>query len=150
MIEGGGSLADGLETARHQGVLEPDPELDLRGTDASLKLALVAGALLGRPIEPGSIEVEDLRQIDLQAVRRRQSRGPTTRLIGRVSRGGDLSLRYEAVDLGHPLAIPSSQLAYAYDLGDELRVHVGYGLGAEGTAAATQVDVTRLADEGVP
>ena len=144
-IEAGGTLSDGLEVACRQGVLEPDPELDLRGTDAALKLALVAGALLGRPVDPATIAVQDLRSVDLDAVRARPGQGRTTRLIGRVTRDGRLSLRYEAVRADDPLANPPDRLVYAYDLGTEMpRVHVGHGLGADGTARATQVDVDRF------
>lgn len=143
-MEEGLSLGEGLERARRAGALEPDPELDLRGVDAAVKLALVVGALCGRPVDPGAVEVEDLRSVDTQAVRERAARGLTTRLVGRARRGGPLILRYEAVPRASALAVPAGRVAYLYALGGEQRLHFGEGVGADGTADAVLVDLRRL------
>ncbi len=145
-LEAGGTLADGLATARARGVLEPDPELDLAGTDAVLKLALVAGALRGHPVDPATLQVEDLRTVDPALVRARAARGTTTRLVGRAGPSGPLTLRYEELARSSPLAIPPTHLAYVYSLPSQRSVvHEGTGLGARGTAAALDLDAARLA-----
>lgn len=146
VMEAGGTLTEGLDAARACGVLEPNPELDLRGDDARMKLSLVAGGLAGGPVDPHTIVVQDLRSVDPRTVQRRASEGRATRLIGRAERGGALTLAYEAVDRASPLASPRDQLVYTYELDDGTqRIHRGRGLGAEGTAAALHADAQRLA-----
>jgi homoserine dehydrogenase len=125
-------------------VLEPDPELDLRGADAATKLALVAGALVGHAIPVDSIAAPDLRQVDVEAVRERASRGTTTRLVGRATRDGELRLSFEEVPRLSPLAIPATRVAYTYELAERTVVHVGDGIGPVGTARAVLRDLVRL------
>jgi homoserine dehydrogenase len=144
VLGAGGTFAEGLQAAASKGVLEPDPELDLRGLDAALKLAIVGGALLGRTIEPHEIEVQDLRTVDPAEVRKDAARGWVWRLVGRASREGGLTLRCEALPPDSPLAITTEEVAYVYTLPGEVRAHRGQGLGAQGTAAALHQDVLRL------
>ena len=47
-VERGGSIEDGIRQAQVAGVLEPDPELDLSGTDAAVKLAAVVRVCTAR------------------------------------------------------------------------------------------------------
>jgi homoserine dehydrogenase len=145
VLGAGGTFAEGLQAADRKGVLEPDPELDLRGIDAALKLSIVAGALLGRTIDPGEIEVQDLRTVDPAQVQKDAARGWVWRLVGRAWRHGGLQLRCEALPPDSPLAITTEEVAYVYTLPGEVRAHRGRGLGAQGTAAALHVDVLRLA-----
>lgn len=143
-LEEGLTLDEGIDRARRAGALEPDPELDLRGADAAVKLALVVGALTGRPVAPSAVDAQDLRDVDPDEVRARAAAGLTTRLVGRARRGGPLTLRYEALPATSPLAAPAGRVTYAYDLGGEQRVHTGAGVGAEGTADAVLYDLLRL------
>ena len=145
-IERGCSLDEGIEAARGRGLLEADPELDLRGADAAVKLAIVAGALRGRAVDPAGIPCEDIRDVDPGTLRRRASEGQTTRLIGRLDESGGLSLEYEALPVEHPLAVPCERVAYLYECTPaETRAHFGDGLGAENTAAAVYADLEELA-----
>jgi len=143
-IERGASFDEGFAEALAAGVLEPDPELDLKGIDAAVKLAIVAGILSGRPVDPGSIVAEDLRDVDLDEVRRRPARGATTRLVGRAGPGKTPTLRYEEVPCDSPLAVAPGRVAYAYRArGRDLCLHGG-GLGPDGTAAAVLSDLARV------
>ncbi|HSM06220.1 MAG TPA: hypothetical protein VK858_16490 [Longimicrobiales bacterium] len=141
-VEAGGSLEDGIAAAGEAGLLEADPELDLRGVDAAVKLAIVAGAVWGRSVEPATIPCDDIRDVDPEILRERARRGRTTRLIGRRDPTGRLSVRYEEVARGSLLDVPSDRVAYLYGLreGGE-RLHVGDGLGPDGTARALLRDV---------
>jgi len=148
VVELGGTLDDGIVEAQRLGFLEPDPELDLRGTDAAIKLAIVAGIITARRIDPRGISCQDIRSIDLRAVRARRRRSATTRLIGRLSAAGDLRVSYEEVSRDSILAAPAGRVVYEYRLsGDERRIHIGSGLGAAATAAALSTDVRGLAAE---
>lgn len=146
-VEEGASIAEGIRHAGELGLLETDPELDLRGTDAAVKLSIVAGALLGRPLDPSEIPATDIRSLNPDAVRSAAANGGTTRLVGRVRRDGDCSLDYEALAAGSPLAVPRDRVAYEYHLSDGgVRLHVGRGLGASETARAVLADLDRIVE----
>jgi homoserine dehydrogenase len=148
VVERGGTLAEGITEAQRLGFLEPDPELDLRGTDAAVKLAIVAGIVTGRRIDPRTIACTDIRAIDLLAVRARARRGAATRLIGRLSGTGALGVSYEEVPRDSVLAAPCGRVVYEYRLDrDERRLHLGSGLGAAATAGALWSDIRALAAE---
>lgn len=145
-VERGGSLDDGIAEARRLGFLEADPELDLRGADAAVKLAIVAGALRSHAIDPASIPCDDIRDLDPALVRERARRGRTTRLVARADEYGRLAVRYEEIERGSPLAAPVGRVVYAYVLEDgAARVHVGAGLGAVATARALRADIAAFA-----
>ncbi|MEN0062503.1 MAG: hypothetical protein AAGA48_10155 [Myxococcota bacterium] len=146
-IEEGGTFADGLARAEAMGVLEPDPELDLKGRDAAVKLALIAGALSGVPHSVDDVDVQDLRSIAPGTLQATAKAGQTTRLVGRIERGGSLSLRYAALDRTDSLAVHPDAVVYRYELADGAHTHVGYGVGAVGTAKALCVDIERLRGE---
>jgi len=143
-IERGGTLAQGIEEAHQRGYLESDPELDLRGRDAAVKLAIVAGALRGEAIDPDTIVCEDIRSLDVDVVRERVARGATTRLVARATPYG-LHAGYEELDRSSTLATPLGRVVYRYDLSrNERRLHIGGGLGAAATADALWIDVVAL------
>jgi len=145
-IERGGTLHDGIAEAQQLGYLEPDPELDLRGADAAVKLAIVAAALTGRRIDVDGIAIEDIRSLDPALLRARARRGCTTRLIARLHDNGALTVAYEELRRDSMFAVPPGRVVYEYRLDrDERRLYVGTGLGAEATAAALWLDVEALA-----
>ncbi len=141
-IESGRSFSEALDAARGRGVLEPDPEQDLSGRDAAVKLSVVIGAITGRSMDPACIHVQHFRDIDLDEVRRRPARGTTTRLVGRWNRDGHPTVGYEEVPRGSDLAVPVGRVVYGYDLRDGTRrIHAGEGVGHEETARALWVDL---------
>lgn len=145
-IEQGASIDEGIAEAQARGLLEPDPSLDLDGSDAATKLCAVWGAVFGETwAEPPAIERvqrEDLRALDAALLRERARRGATTRLVARGSRAGtDLRVRFEEVPQGSPLAAPPDRVVYGYELGSGLRLHTGLAVGHERTAAALRGDV---------
>jgi homoserine dehydrogenase len=147
-IEAGRSLADGIAAAQAAGVLEPDPTLDLDGTDAATKLRIVHGAVfgggpLGTPLPSfASIARDDLRTLDPDLVRARHARGTTTRLVARSDRRGcQWSVRFEELPRTSPLAAPPDRVVYGYELPAGLRVHTGLAVGHHATAGALRADV---------
>jgi len=145
-VENGATLEQGIAEAQRQELLEPDPELDLRGTDAAVKLAIVAGILTNRCIDPHSIPCEDIRTVDLSVVRARAANGATTRLVARLTEDGLLRVAYEEIARTSILAVPCGRVIYDYRLGAlERRLHIGAGLGAAATADALWADVRALA-----
>lgn len=149
-LERGASLAEALDGARRQGYLEGDPTLDLDGSDAACKLAIVVGLLFGVANDPATIAREDLRHLDLERVRWRARHGRTTRLVAEAERGGPLRVHYAELARTSPLAAPPDRVLYGYDQGrGQLRLHVGLGVGPRATAAALLEDVRRLARQEV-
>ena len=147
-IERGLTLEEGIDDARRLGFLEPDAELDLRGADAAVKLAIVAGIVTGRRIDPRTIVAEDIRSLDVHTIRARPRRNATTRLIGRLSDRGELHVGYEEVSRDSILAAPCSRVVYEYRLTrDERRLHIGSSLGSAATAGALFADIRALAGE---
>lgn len=140
VMEGGGSFQDGLTMADRRGFLEADPELDLKGVDAAVKLVVVEAALTGLPAE--LVAAQNLRDVDPEVVRERARDGLTTRLVGRVLRGGPSTVSYEPVRKGSPLDVRCDEVAYTYRMANgDVCTHQGKGLGAKQTAEAVLVDL---------
>jgi homoserine dehydrogenase len=145
-LERGRSFDEGCAWARALGLLERDPTQDLDGRDAALKLALIASLWLGRRLEPDAVvrrsDSADARALDPGLLRERRARGATTRLLGRATRDGRLSLAYEEVAAGSALAVPASHVSYTFALpSGATRVHLGDGLGPQKTARALVTDL---------
>ncbi len=141
-IEDGQDFAAGLAKASELGLLEANPELDLCGHDAALKLSIVVAAVFGRRLEPSALARLDLRSLDPHVLRRRAAEGRCTRLLAHCPREGDASLEFCELPRTSPLAVPRDRAAYAYELADgQLRLHVGSGLGPLPTAKAVLADL---------
>ncbi|MBM4062237.1 MAG: hypothetical protein FJ265_14240 [Planctomycetes bacterium] len=145
-IESGASVEQGVAAARARGMLEPDPTLDLDGSDAATKLAAVWGAVFGAPggpaVDVAAVARQHVRSLDPAVLRARAAAGATTRLVARGSRrGGDLRVAFEELPAGSPLAAPADRVVYGYELPEGLCVHTGFGVGAARTAAALVEDV---------
>lgn len=150
-IEAGAHPDEALAGARASGVLEPDATLDLDGTDAATKLAIVAGAVFGepflRPPVPHEIPRQPFASLDVELLRARARAGRTTRLVARAELGGrNLRVGYEELAADDPLAVGPALVAYHYDLVDGPRCFVGDGIGPERTAAALLADVQALVE----
>jgi len=148
-VEGGASLDEGVDAARALGLLEPDATLDLDGSDAAVKLLCVWAAVFGErgvaPPQLPAVRREDVRALDVDALRERRRRGSTTRLVARADRAASsLRVAFEEVPIGSPLAAPSDRVVYGYELPRGLRVHTGLGVGYVRTAEALLRDVERL------
>jgi homoserine dehydrogenase len=144
-LESGGSLSEGIDQARRLGFLEPDPELDLRGTDAAVKIAIVAGAIRGRVYDANGISCDDIRNLDPFVVQARARRGLTTRLVARLEAEGTAAVAYEEIQADSLLAAPCGRVVYRYDIdsGDH-HIYIGEGLGADATATAAWLDVNTI------
>jgi len=134
-LERGADWDGALRRARECGLCESSAEADLDGRDAAAKLAIVAGALFGRPIAPDEIVRTDVRE-------RLPARGRTTRLVARATRSGRFSVRAEELPRGSILAVPCDRVVYSYrSRNGQRRVHVGGGLGPARTAQALLADL---------
>jgi homoserine dehydrogenase len=62
-------------------------------------------------------------------------------LLARANRSGLLQVRFEEIAPDSPLVVPPDRVAYGYEVGGRLRVHVGFGVGYRGTATAMMADI---------
>jgi homoserine O-acetyltransferase len=141
-IEDGASLEAALDRAREAGFLEADPSKDLDGSDAAVKLAIVASLLTRSCVRVADIERPSFDRLDPELLVARRRNGRTTRLVGRVHASGALSLAYEELPRVCSLAVPAGRVAYSYGLKHGgARVHIGSGVGTEGTVRALLADL---------
>jgi homoserine dehydrogenase len=144
-IEDGATLSEAAGAAQRLAYLESDPELDFRGVDAAVKLAIVAGVLTERRIDPAGIPCQDIRTLDFREVAARPRRGCTTRLVARLDAHGGVRVGYEEIARDSVLAARAGQVVYDYRLTrGERRLHVGGGIGPAATADALWADVQAL------
>jgi len=131
-MEAGRGFEEALERARQAGVVEADPEDDLAGWDAAVKLACLANVLLGVDLAPEAVERTDVREIAPERLAAARDRGARVKLVARAERprpgvAAGVAARVEAeeVPLGDPLAQvsgTSSALRLVADLAGRLVV----------------------------
>jgi homoserine dehydrogenase len=142
-IEKGSTLWEGIENAGRNGLLESDPTFDLDGSDALIKISIVAKAVFGFKYQLNKIERQHIQNIDPELIRYRKKIGKTTRLIGKANLDGSLKISYDEVDLNSPLCTTHFSVAYQYHLNNNSNlIFTGNGIGPIGTAKSIIEDLT--------
>jgi len=96
-----------LEGAQAAGIAEADPTLDVDGWDAANKLVIIANSVLRRPTTLADLDVEGIRGVSLDDLRRARSSDRVIKLLAVAERTGDdyaLSVRPTLLASDHPLA----------------------------------------------
>lgn len=138
----GNDYLQSLDAARARGLLESDPEQDLGGSDAAVKLAIIAKLIFNIPVAIPQIPREHIRSVHADRIAEARAAVRTLRLVGRATRDGKLSVCYESLDRGAPLVAPPDRLIYQFRLRDgSTRVITGFGVGPAATAAALLADI---------
>jgi homoserine dehydrogenase len=155
MSDHGRSYSETLAEAQRRGYAEADPTLDVDGTDAAHKLAILARIAFGVGVAADSVEhrgIAGLHQIDIRYAR---ELGYTIRLLAeawldtKVQNGGQLALHVSPVLLRHHA--PLAQVRGAYNaihvVGDAVgdTLYYGQGAGQMPTASAVVADIIDLA-----
>lgn len=140
-MEEGLAFADALALAQRSGLAEADPSLDVDGTDAAQKLAILADLAFGLPLR--QVTVAGIRDVD---VRGATHGGSVIRLVAdarRVAGGVDLNVGPRLLPRSHPLASVREENNAVVVRGravGELML-TGKGAGSMPTAAAVLSDV---------
>ena len=87
MTERGASYADALAEAQRLGYAEADPTLDVDGTDAAHKLAILAQIAFGVAARPTDIERHGIDRVDAMDIRFADELGYTIKLLAEAWAG---------------------------------------------------------------
>lgn len=146
MYEEGTDYAAALEAAKAAGYAEPDPTLDVEGTDSAHKLVLLAAVAFGRMPDFGSFHVEGISHLDATDIAYAKELDYTVKLLAIAEDSdGRLILRVHPALLReeHPLAAVSGPFNAVFVEGDAVGTTMFYGPGAGSlpTAVAVLSDV---------
>ncbi|MBY0525089.1 MAG: homoserine dehydrogenase [Gemmataceae bacterium] len=155
MSEYGRSYAEALAEAQQRGYAEADPTLDVDGTDAAHKLAILAQLAFGVPVPVSVIDhrgIADISQVDLRYAR---ELGYTIKLLaeawfdGNGQPGGQLALHVSPVLLRHSELLaqvrgPYNAIRVQGDAVGDIALY-GRGAGQMPTASAVVADLIDLA-----
>ena len=151
MTDEGGAFDEMLRAAQEKGYAEADPTMDIDGTDAAQKLALLCRIAFRRGLSPDDILREGISHISPQDIDFARELGYTIKLLAVAKAAGD---RVEA--RVHPALVPSGALLA--NIKDEFnaveivghavgpQVFYGRGAGELPTASAVVSDLVDLAE----
>ncbi len=157
MSERGTSYAEVLAAAQQRGYAEADPTLDVDGTDAAHKLAILAQIAFGIAVPLEKIPRRGIAQIDQADIRYAKELGYTIKLLAEAwlepgagdNGDGQLALHVSPVMLRHlaPLALVRDAFNALFVVGDAVgnTLYYGRGAGQMPTASAVVADLIDLA-----
>ncbi len=150
MFKEGKDFKTALEEAKELGYAEADPTLDINGTDAAHKIAILASLSYGGFLDFSKVHIEGIEDINLMDIELAKELGYTLKLLAIAkSHNGEVEVRV------HPTFLPSDhQLAKVDGVfnavmveGDSVGETMFYGRGAGSlpTASAVVSDVVDIA-----
>jgi homoserine dehydrogenase len=150
MSERGVGYAEAVAEAQRRGYAEADPTLDVDGTDAAHKLAILAQIAFGATVPVERIERRGITGVEAMDIRFAKELGYTIKLLAEAWQSGrQLALHVEPVLLRH--AAPLARVRGAYNavqvVGDAVgdTLYHGPGAGALPTASAVTADLIDIA-----
>ena len=146
MEEDGANYADVLKLAQQKGFAEADPSMDVDGTDATQKLAILAHLAFGVWVPWAEIPRTGIEGLDLDLLNYAGELGYRIRLVAVASRSdGKLAMRVAPalVKIGTPLAETRGAYNAVSIVGDAVGRMFFHGLGAGQmpTASAVVADI---------
>jgi homoserine dehydrogenase len=152
MSETGISYAEALAEAQRRGYAEADPTLDVDGTDAAHKLAILAQIAFGATVPFSAITRRGIAGIDKEDIRYGKELGYTIKLLAEAwlePPTNELALHVSPVMLRHqaPLALVRDAFNAIFVVGDAVgsTLYYGRGAGQMPTASAVVADLIDLA-----
>jgi homoserine dehydrogenase len=150
MTENGQDYAGALAEAQRRGYAESDPTLDVNGTDAAHKLAILAQIAFGLSVPVESIDRRGIADLDALDIRFARELGYTVKLLAEAWLiGNQLALHVSPVLLRQhaPLAMVRGAYNAIHVVGDVVgdALFAGQGAGQMPTASAVVADIIDLA-----
>jgi homoserine dehydrogenase len=150
MTENEVGYAEALAEAQRRGYAEADPTLDVDGTDAAHKLAILAQIAFGATVPVSAIDRRGIAQLDPADIRFARELGYTIKLLAEAWRLGDqLALHVSPVLLRKtaPLALVRGAYNAIAVVGDAVgdTIYYGQGAGSLPTASAVVADLIDVA-----
>jgi homoserine dehydrogenase len=150
MCEEGTSYDQALAEAQGRGYAEADPALDVDGTDAAQKLAILAQIAFGVAVPVSTIGHRGIANLDKLDIRYASELGYTIRLLAEAWLSDKrLALHVSPVLLRHqaPLALVRGPYNAVYVVGDIVgdTLYYGQGAGRMPTASAVIADIVDMA-----
>jgi homoserine dehydrogenase len=150
MSEQGRSYEDALADAQRRGYAEAEPTLDVDGTDAAHKLAILAQIAFGVAVPPRAISRRGIASIQQADIRFARELGHTIKPLAEAwIHERQLALHVSPVLLRHmaPLALVRDAYNAIYVLGDAVgdTLYYGRGAGQMPTASAVVADLIDMA-----
>src|SRR5262249_31180009 len=150
MTEQGTSYAAALQEAQQRGYAEADPTLDVDGTDATQKLAILAQIAFGLTVPIAQIERRGIAGLDDLDIRYARELGYTIKLLAEAWLHDNLlALHVSPVLLRHnaPLALVRGPYNAIHVVGDAVgdTLYYGQGAGSLPTASAVTADLIDMA-----
>jgi homoserine dehydrogenase len=151
MADHGSGFAEALADAQARGFAETDPSLDLQGTDAAHKLAVLARVAFRRSVPPAMIATTGITGVKAEEVARAAAERHTIKLVAeaRLGEDGQLALKVAPTWLPHdtPLARVGGADNAVLITGDVVGALFlqGPGAGPGPTASAVVADLIDLA-----
>ncbi|WP_448336624.1 homoserine dehydrogenase [Chloroflexus aurantiacus] len=104
----GADFATALAEAQRQGIVEPDPALDVDGWDAANKLVIFANAVLNQPATLADVQVRGIREVSADDLAAAWRAGGRISLVASAVRQTDgtytLSVAPTVLTADHPLS----------------------------------------------
>ena len=157
MADGGKSYADALADAQRLGYAEADPTLDVDGSDAAHKLAVLAQIAFGVTAKPHEIERQGIDKVEAMDIQFATELGYTIKLLAEAWSGGPGGAGSQATVALHvaPVMVRKTdmlaQVRGAYNaiqlIGDVVgeTLYQGPGAGMMPTASSVVADLVDLA-----
>jgi homoserine dehydrogenase len=150
MAEGGATYAAALAEAQRLGYAEADPTLDVDGSDAAHKLAILAQIAFGVVARPTDIERQGIDRVDAMDVRFADELGYTIKLLAEAwADGKQVALHVAPVLLRHTDMLAQVRGAHnaVQVVGDVIgeTLYQGPGAGMMPTAGAVVSDLIDVA-----
>jgi homoserine dehydrogenase len=154
MTENGRSYTDVLAEAQRNGYAEADPTMDVDGTDAAHKLAILVQIAFGVNVPLSAIKRRGIDAIDQLDIRFARELGYTIKLLAEAwmtptDGGGQLAMHVSPVMLRQtsPLALVRDAYNALFVVGDAVgsTLYYGRGAGQMPTASAVVADIIDMA-----
>jgi homoserine dehydrogenase len=117
------SFKDALKQAQTHGFAERDPRLDLNGTDAAHKLAVLAGLVFGKSVALSQIRREGIDEITASDIAFADELGYKIKLLAvakRAASGADIRVEPVLIPKTHILSSVNGCFNAVYLKGDEV------------------------------